>query len=74
MLRRDPTRIEMQLDNINEWTAAVGEKNKGNTEAPALTNAETIKDVKREMVHERIGYDPTKQSTPMSQPHQMAFR
>ena len=32
MLRRDPTRIEMQLDNINEWNAVKNEKLKANSE------------------------------------------
>jgi hypothetical protein len=62
MLRRSPTRIELKIDDVNEWIAMRKEKEKKNSESVAtgtLAQELQIKS-KRELIHERIGYDSNK--------------
>ena len=63
MLRRSPTRIELKIDDVNEWIAMRKEKEKKNSESSiAAVGAEQQTKLKKETIHERIGYDPTRAS------------
>lgn len=73
MLRRKPTRIELKLDDLEEWKlkkekeqekkqqqvegAAVGDT-PGLAEAMGLLTPSAPKKSRKEVVQERIGYDP----------------
>ena len=70
MIRRDPTRIELKLDDIQEF-----DRRKQDLEAERIKNglvqppaqhhqqsAQEVEDPKKtrsEMIHARIGFDPT---------------
>jgi len=62
MLRRSPTRIELKIDDVNEWIAMRKEKEKKSSEnIPSGTLAAELQvKSKKELIHERIGYDPTR--------------
>jgi len=63
MLRRSPTRIELKIDDVNEWIAMRKEKEKKNSESVAGlgTMAQELQvKSKRELIHERIGYESTR--------------
>jgi anaphase-promoting complex subunit 12 len=72
MLRRKLTRIELKLDDLDEWNTMKREKemekrlqnlSKGNgngadpSDSPMFDNGDNSKS-KKEVIHERIGYDP----------------
>lgn len=66
MIRRDPTRIELKLDDIQEY-----ERRKQEIEAEQIKNGfvqssgrqppevEEPKKTRAQIIHERIGFDPT---------------
>ena len=63
MLRRKPTRIELKLDDLSEWEAAIKEKEKNKVRAQGQATPVTEADPsqnksKKDLIHERIGYDP----------------
>ena len=69
MLRRKPTRIELKLDDIEEWNdlrrASSDNQKANNNHTPfaATSNSDKIpfdasKKEKREVIHQRIGYSP----------------
>jgi len=62
MLRRKPTRIEMKIEDISEWMAVKKEnenKKQAAAEAgPQQGDSQAVHKTRREIVHERIGYDP----------------
>ena len=66
MIRRDPTRIELKLDDIQEFDRRKKELEaerikRGLIQPPAqghLAEAEDQKKSRSEMIHARIGYDP----------------
>ena len=71
MLRRKLTRIELKLDDLEEWNAMKKEKEmakrmqtpkSGETSATdnSMTDIIDTSKAKKDMVHERIGYDPSK--------------
>ena len=70
MKRRDPTRIELKLDDIQEYEqmkrdlemrktkeTSVEDVTKDETEAPE--EEELSGKARTDMIHRRIGYDPT---------------
>ena len=62
MLRRKPTRIEMKIDDISEWMAVKKEiesKKQSAESAAQHADLQTVHKTRRDMVNERIGYDPT---------------
>jgi len=65
MLRRSPTRIELKIDDVNEWIAMRKEKEKKSSESVAAgTLAQELQvKSKRELIHERIGYDSSKSTS-----------
>ena len=76
MLRRKPTRIQLKLDDLDEWNTIKKERaektdNAHGTPQPGTSttpmDAQTNMQLKREMMQERIGYNPK----PMSQPHKL---
>lgn len=77
MLRRKPTRIELTLDDLQEWHTATKEWEKLRkasdftpTNAAALTSdVGPSKQSRREMIEQRIGYDPK----PVRQPSHSTF-
>ena len=61
MLRRKPTRIEMKIDDISEWMAVKKEienKKQADESAPQYGDAQFTHKTRRDIVNERIGYDP----------------
>ena len=71
MLRRKLTRIELKLDDLDEWNAAKKEREKEiEKRLQTLSKSDSVSDSqmfdssdepsksKREVIHERIGYDP----------------
>jgi len=65
MLRRSPTRIELKIDDVNEWIALRLDKDKrSGGEGTTVTFASLTTQLRtnREMIHERIGYDPSSTS------------
>lgn len=74
MLRRDPTRIELKLIDIEkEYELIKKERDQGNkiqilTELPSSMDTPTTFKTKTEMVHERIGYDPKPKPQPSKLP------
>ena len=75
MLRRKPTRIELNLDDIPEWHAATKEweKTKKVPDVAALSTVASdvgpSKQNRRELIQQRIGYDPR----PVRQSYQQSF-
>lgn len=71
MLRRKPTRIELKLDDFEEWSNLRKEKqeaaNASQTQCTPMMDSETAQRKKRDMIHERIGYDPK----PLPQPSRL---
>lgn len=75
MLRRPPTRIELKIDDLNEYNAVKTareleqKKQKPLTEmgSPMATPEATGKS--RNDVHQRIGYDPKPLPQPSHLPH-----
>ncbi|KAK2187241.1 hypothetical protein NP493_172g02042 [Ridgeia piscesae] len=74
MLRRKPTRIELKLDDFEEWSNLRKEKQEAanasqTAQAGQCTpvDSETAQRQKRDMIHERIGYDPK----PLPQPSRL---
>ena len=83
MFRRKPTRIECKIEDLDEWHAikrereaerkdssqqqqATGTSQSSAVDGLALDPAEISK-AKRDIIHERIGYDPK----PMPQPSRL---
>ena len=61
MLRRKPTRIEMKIDDISEWMAVKKEiesKKQAAESVPQHGDLQLVHKTRRDIVHERIGYDP----------------
>ena len=68
MLRRKPTRIELKLDDIEEWNElrrAADSQKSSSTAAPFTPVAggdkqpsDATKKDKRDVIHQRIGYNP----------------
>jgi len=61
MLRRKPTRIEMKVDDISEWMTVKKElesKRQAAEPAPQHSDLQPLQKSHRDVVHERIGYDP----------------
>ena len=61
MLRRKPTRIEMKIDDISEWMAVKKElenKKQSSESVPQHGDIQPTHKVRRDIVNERIGYDP----------------
>ncbi len=71
MIRRPPTRIEMKLDDIQEYEKAKKEadarKAKAGKDAAAASGsgaaAAAAAKTRKEIIHERIGFDPTPKSS-----------
>ena len=72
MLRRDPTRIELKLIDIEKEYEMMKkekeqeQKNKILTELPSSMDTPSTFRSKTEMIHERIGYDPKPKPQPSS--------
>ena len=70
MLRRDPTRIELKLIDIEKEYEVMKkekeEKNKILTELPSALDTPSTFHSKTDMIHERIGYDPKPKQQPSS--------
>lgn len=71
MLRRKPTRIELKLDNIGEWTTLRKEKEKGSSSSdniPCIASegpySPTIQESrkKRDFINARIGFEGGRQT------------
>lgn len=72
MLRRKLTRIELKLDDLDEWNAVRKDREKdlekrllnssknGESESPMFGTGDPSKS-KKDVIHERIGYDPRPQ-------------
>ena len=69
MLRRRPTRIELKLEDLDEWHSLKKETEKSLPSTPMdtpvaggphdrLSMAAAPRKERREMVHERIGFNP----------------
>jgi len=61
MLRRKPTRIEMKIDDISEWMTVKKEaesKKQATESASQHADFQSVQKTRRDVVHERIGYDP----------------
>lgn len=68
MLRRKLTRIELKLDDLDEWNTMKKEMEKkqnqskgngdGQTDSPMFAESSDVGKSKRDIIHERIGYDP----------------
>ena len=69
MLRRKPTRIELKLEDMDEWHAYKKEKEQekksqsmASSDSPihgaSTTDSANLAKSRRELVHERIGYNP----------------
>jgi len=61
MLRRKPTRIAMKIDDVSEWIAVKKEnetKKQAAESAPQLGDSQMVHKTRRDIVNERIGYDP----------------
>ena len=74
MLRRKPTRIDLILDDFEEWSNLRKEKQvaanatqTGQAGQCAPVDSEIAQRQKRDMIHERIGYDPK----PLPQPSRL---
>ena len=73
MIRRDPTRIELTLDDIQEYHLRVKQEAEAKRTSSKIGSASSVVDTsvsgeagatvaaktKTETVHERIGYNPT---------------
>lgn len=60
MLRRNPTKIELKLDDLQELTNKLKgdtEAKKGNEKLDGTSNLELQK-TRKEIIEERIGYNP----------------
>lgn len=73
MLRRDPTRIELKLIDIEKEYEVMKkekeqEKSKILTEFPTNLDTPTTFKSKTEIIHERIGYDPKPKPQPSRLP------
>ena len=73
MLRRKLTRIELKLEDLEEWNTKKKEKeqskknenakrNPDQSDTPMFETPETGKS-KKDTIHERIGYDPKSKAT-----------
>jgi anaphase-promoting complex subunit 12 len=69
MLRRKPTRIELKLDDLEEWNTLKKEREQekrlqGNISETPMPEGNRVggigapKKSKKEIIQERIGYDP----------------
>jgi len=61
MLRRKPTRIEMKIDDISEWVNVKKEaesKKQATESAPQHVDSQPVQKTQRDIIHERIGYNP----------------
>ncbi|OWF56102.1 Anaphase-promoting complex subunit CDC26 [Mizuhopecten yessoensis] len=72
MMRRNPTRIELKLDDFQEYTEMKREKEEQNKQKQLLEQIQPPSGnmdsrSRTEMVHERIGYDPK----PLPQPSRL---
>jgi len=71
MLRRHPTRIELKLEDLEEFEEKKQERkqqNNASTSDMATPDQSNITPkTKRDMIHERIGYDPQ----PLLQPSRL---
>lgn len=68
MIRRSPTRIELKLDDIQEYDAMRREqesRKEQQTENRSTTEpwGPTVTKTKQEIIHERIGYVPQPRMT-----------
>ena len=73
MLRRNPTRMELKLIDIEKEYEVMkkekeNEKNKVLSEMPAKCDTPMLMKTKTELVHERIGYDPKPKPKPSGLP------
>ena len=73
MIRRDPTRIELTLDDIQEYHLRVKQEAEAKRTSSKMGGANNVLDrsvsgeggatvaakIRTETVHERIGYNPT---------------
>jgi Anaphase-promoting complex APC subunit CDC26 len=64
MLRRKPTRIELKIEDISEWTA-VRKERENKPDAVQTAELPPAHKSKRELIHERIGYEarPARETT-----------
>jgi len=61
MLRRKPTRIEMKIDDIGEWMTVKKEneaKKQSAVAVPQQGDTQAVHKTRRDIINERIGYDP----------------
>ena len=77
MIRRDPTRIELTLDDIQEYHLRVKQETEAKRSSTKVASANNVQDTsvsgeggstvppktRMETVHERIGYNPTPRSS-----------
>ena len=68
MIRRDPTRIELKLDDIQEFERRKQELEaerikRGLVQPQASTQADDQKKTRIEIIHSRIGFDPAPKVT-----------
>ena len=78
MLRRKPTKIELKLDDKEEYEAVMREKQRQaeltaaqeTTISPQLEGSDLTPRTKRDVIHKRIGYEPN----PLPQPSRLQIR
>lgn len=73
MLRRNPTRIEHKLIDIEKEYEVLkkereSERNKVLADIPSTSDTPTSLKTKTELIHERIGYDPKPKPQPSRLP------
>lgn len=74
MLRRKPTRIELKLDDLEEYEAVKKER-EAQKKVPTtpqldspIASSEMTEKSKRDMIHERIGFNPQPAPQPSMRP------
>lgn len=73
MLRRNPTRIELKLIDIEKEYEVIkkerdSEKIKVLADIPSTSDSPMQLKTKTELIHERIGYDPKPKQQPTKKP------
>lgn len=68
MLRRKPTRIELKIDDLEEYNNKLKEERETKAD-PNLTPEVYTTKSRMEKIHARIGYDPKPLPQPSTLPH-----
>jgi len=71
MLRRKPTRIELKMDDLDEYKKMKEDKEANSRQKvdPNLTPGIYNAKARRDMIYARIGYDPKPLPQPCTLPH-----